>query len=103
MTVDASFKAIRRNRQFLKGPVSWNWIVRASELPYRALEIGLCIWRLSGITKGRPVLLGNRELEPFGIDRPTKSRGLRALEAARLIKVQRKHGSLPTVTLLDGA
>jgi DNA-binding transcriptional ArsR family regulator len=50
--------------------------------------------------KSRSVMLSNRELAPFGIDRPTKSRGLATLEKAGLIKVDRKAGRWPTVTLL---
>src|SRR5947207_3659007 len=54
--------------RFLKGPVPWGWIIRASELPGKALIVGLCLWRLSGAMGKRTVTLGNAELEPFGID-----------------------------------
>jgi DNA-binding transcriptional ArsR family regulator len=91
---------IRHHRsRFLKGPVPWDWIIRASELPGRALIVGLCLWRLSGAMGNRTVTLGNAELEPFGIDRAAKSRALDALEKAGLIKAERKPGRWPIVTL----
>jgi DNA-binding transcriptional ArsR family regulator len=91
---------IRHHRsRFLKGPVPWDWIIRASELPGRALIVGLCLWRLSGAVGNRTVTLGNAELQPFGIDRAAKSRALTVLESAGLVTVERKRGRLPIVTL----
>jgi DNA-binding transcriptional ArsR family regulator len=87
-------------KQFLKGPVPWAWIVRASQLPGKALVIGLCLWRLKGTTGKSSIPLSNSELRPFGIDRAAKSRGLAALEKAGLITVNRKQGRWPIVTLL---
>jgi DNA-binding transcriptional ArsR family regulator len=85
--------------RFLKGPVPWDWIIRASELPGRALIVGLCLWRLSGAVGNRTVTFGNAELQPFGIDRAAKSRALAVLESAGLVTVERKRGRLPIVTL----
>src|ERR1051325_2442121 len=74
---------------YLKGPVPWSWIIAASSLPGSALRVGLCLWRLAGATKKTTFPFGNAELEPFGIDRPAKSRALDALEEAGLITVTR--------------
>lgn len=89
-----------RPEQFLKGPVPWTWIVRGSQLPGKALIIGLCLWRLKGTTGKASITLSNSELRPFGIDRAAKSRGLAALEKARLIAVERRQNRWPVVTLL---
>jgi hypothetical protein len=88
------------SKRFLKGPIPWNWVIRASELPGKALVLGLCLWRLKGATRKDTVLLSNTELEPFGIDRAAKSRGLAALEKAGLIKLDRKRGRWANITLL---
>ena len=88
------------SKRFLKGPIPWSWIIRASGLPRQALVLGLCLWRLKGATQKDTVLLSNTELEPFGIDRAAKSRGLAALEKAGLIKVDRKRGRWANITLL---
>jgi hypothetical protein len=69
-------EARQSRSRFLKGPIPWSWIIRASELPGKALVIGLCLWRLSGAVGSKAVgskavgskavTLGNAELEPFG-------------------------------------
>src|SRR5712691_4635882 len=65
----AQTRKTSRPAQFLKGPVPWTWIVRASQLPGKALIIGLCLWRLMGATGHRSMPLSNSELQPFAIDR----------------------------------
>jgi hypothetical protein len=88
-------------RRFLKGPVPWAWIIAASALPGKALLVGLCIWRLRGATKRESVVLGNADLEPLGIDRAAKSRALAALERAGLVRLKRRAGGFPEVTILE--
>jgi DNA-binding transcriptional ArsR family regulator len=90
----------KSQRRYLKGPISWDWLVQASLLPGKALVIGLCLWRISGATKSKTVELGNRELEPFGIGRSTKTRALAALESAGLIRTERRPGRWSEITLL---
>jgi hypothetical protein len=86
--------------RFLKGPIPWPWIAAAAALPGRALLVGLCVWRLAGAMKSQTVSFGNSDLKPLRIDRATKSRALRALEQAGLVKVARQPGRFPKVTLL---
>lgn len=93
---------VHRGKRFLKGPVPWDWIIRAASLPGKALIVGLCLWRLKGATGKDSVRLGNGEAEPFGIDRAAKSRALRALERARLITVDRSDSRRLMITLLSG-
>lgn len=91
---------VRRGNRFLKGPVPWRWITRAASLPGKALEVGLCLWRLKGATGKDSVWLGNAETEPFGIERAAKSRALAALERARLITIDRTDKRRPIITIL---
>jgi hypothetical protein len=86
---------------FLKGPIPWDWLVRASALPGKALIIGFCLWRLKGATGRNTVFLSNTELKPFGIDRGAKSRAIAALKEAALIEVDPSPGRWSTITLLD--
>lgn len=86
--------------RFLKGPIPWSWIAAAAVLPSRALLVCLCLWRLVGAMKSDTVSFGNSDLRPLGIDRATKSRALRAVERADLIKVARQPGRFPKVTPL---
>src|SRR5450759_3456998 len=87
--------------RFLKGPIPWSWITGAAALPGQALLVGLCVWRLAGATKSHTVAFGNSDLKPLGIDRASKSRALRTLEQAGLIRVARQPGRFPKVTLLN--
>ena len=83
-------------------PIPWIWWHRACALPGRALRVALALWFRGGIT-------GNRAEFPFdlsrwgslGLTRFSAGRGLRALEAARLIAVERTPGRSPVVTVLD--
>lgn len=86
--------------RFLKGPIPWSWIAAAAALPSRGLLVGLCLWRLVGAMKNDTISFGNSDLRQLGIDRATKSRALRALESACLIKVAHQPGRFPTVTVL---
>jgi hypothetical protein len=88
--------------RYLKGPIPWDWVVRASMLLGKALVVGLCLWRISGATKSKTVVLANRELEPFGIGRSTKARALAALQGAGLIRTERRPGRWSEITLLVG-
>jgi hypothetical protein len=89
-----------KSNRFVKGPIPWNWLIKAAQLPGQALVLGLCLWRLKGATRKDTVTLSNTELRPFGIDRAAKSRGLAALEKAGLIRVDHKPGCWSNITLL---
>jgi hypothetical protein len=86
--------------RFLKGPIPWSWIAAAAALPSRALLVGLCLWRLVGAMRSDTITFGNSDLRQLGIDRATKSRALRVLEKAGLIKVTHHPGRFPKVTVL---
>ena len=81
-------------------PVPEPWLTVAARLSGKALAVGLALWRLAGATKSKTVRLGNREMEIWGVDRNAKSRALRALEQADLIKIEQRPGCLPLVTIL---
>lgn len=86
--------------RFLKGPVPWHWISRAAALDGRALEVGLCLWRLFGATKSKTVRLSNHEVAALGVDRHAKSRALKALAKAGLVQISFARGKSVEVTIL---
>ena len=86
---------------FIKGPIPLVWMKAVAMLPGKSLHVGLALWYLAGVKKTKTVALGNHLLESFGVDRKTKSRGLRSMERAGLIGVTRRAGCNPIVTLLD--
>ena len=86
---------------FLKGPVPLDWLQRAARLPGKSLHAGIALWYAAGLLKSASVPLSNIVGLGFGIDRNAKYRALDWLEAAGLIKVDRKLGRAPIVTLLN--
>jgi len=91
---------LARGQRFLKGPIPWAWLMRAAELPGRALHTAVALWFLSGVTRSETVKLSGRPLAELGVDRHAKYRALAALEGAGLVRVTRSPGRNPVVTLL---
>ena len=86
--------------KFLMGPIPVDWLIVAERLRGRALVIGLCLWRIRWATKSLTVRLFSSELEPWGIDRSTKSRALQALHEAGLVRIEQEPGKLGRITIL---
>jgi hypothetical protein len=64
------------------------------------LHVALAIWLSARTTHDERIELGNVAVSPMGLDRNAKYRGLHCLESAGLIRVERKLGRSPIVTLL---
>ena len=91
----------RAGDRFLKGPIPMRWLERAAQQPGRALHVGIALWFFAGLTKSGKIRLSLSRLSRLGLDRHAGSRGLRALEAAGLVAVERHPGRAPRVTLLE--
>jgi hypothetical protein len=77
------------------------WIVKIFGLSFVALKTALVLWRAFRMERSRnPFKLTTRHLEPFGLSRNQKYRGLNDLKKAGLIKVSQKPGQAPEITLL---
>lgn len=87
--------------KFLKGPIPWDWLVQAMQLPGSALQVGLVLWFQSGISRNRAVKFNQASATRYGMHGDTAKRGIRALEAAGLVQVLRLPGHALEVTLLD--
>lgn len=87
-------------RRFLKGPVSWEWLACAAALKGRALQVGLALLFMAGIQKVPEVKLPLEQLADMGVDRHAAYRGLKQLESAGLVVVQRALGRKTRVRLL---
>jgi len=91
----------RQGDEFLKGPVPLNWLCAAASLPGKTLAIGIAIWFKAGASKNRTVRLTGKLLSRFGVRRKAGYRGLRKLESAKLVSVNRHAGRCPMVTILE--
>lgn len=86
---------------FIKGPIPGDWLVRASQISCRALRVGLVLWYLAGVHNTGEVKPTWQNWERFGLSPDAGRHGLRALEQAGLIKVERHSGRCPVVTIED--
>ena len=76
------------------------WIAEAAKLPYSAVRVGLACWFMDGCTKQKPFTLSRATCQQFNIEKWDKRRGLRELESAGLIKVQRFPGRLSLIAMV---
>jgi len=76
------------------------WLNEAAKLPGKALNLGIAIWWLAGMSKTTAFKLTGRALDQVDISRDAASSALNRLEAQGLIRVQRSAGQRPTVEIL---
>jgi hypothetical protein len=85
--------------KFILGPIPVAWLCQAAKLGVKALLVGMALWHLRGLRKADTFLVSNLMLEEWGVLADAKSRALRKLEAAGLVKVDRRRKRSPLVTL----
>ena len=88
------------DNRFIKGPIPLKWILPASSLPGKSLQISMALWFLKGVTRKNTVKLSGKLVRSFGVSRSTLYRGLAEMENAGLISIQRHKGRSPIVTIL---
>ena len=88
------------DKRFIKGPIPLEWLLTASKLSGKSLEISMVLWFLKGVTKNHTVKLSGKLVRSFGVSRSTLYRGLAEMENAGLISIQRHKGRSPMVTIL---
>ncbi len=102
----ARLKVQRQAKQaarFIKGPLPWTWVCAAARCHPRGLELVLIVKMLIDITGNETVLVSNKLATEMGLGRETKRRALVALEAAGLVRVDRKRGRSPMVSFAPGS
>lgn len=99
LPVESSTKE-RIKCKFIKGPIPLPWIVKASSVDSKALSVAWVIWLYHGLNKSQLFKLSNKDLSNIDISRQTKSRVLKKLEQAELIKVSRSAGKSPIIEII---
>lgn len=94
-------KADKKVQLFLRGPIYYLPLVKASNLPGRAIHVFIVICFLYGVTNSRTFKLKNSLLREFGVKRCAGYAALKALENAGLVSVVRRNGCNPIVTILE--
>ena len=90
----------KKSELFLKGPVPLSWLSKASLLPGKSFNVGLALWWLEGMAKGKPHKLTGSVIGHFGVKRDASRDALRRMEQAGLVRVERNPGSCPLVSIL---
>jgi hypothetical protein len=93
----------KSGERFLRGPIPMPWLCAAARAAGqgRGFQVAIALWFLSGLNhQARTVRLSSAVLREFGVDRHAGYRGLKALEMAGLVRVDRHAGRLPRVTIL---
>jgi DNA-binding transcriptional ArsR family regulator len=86
--------------KFIAGPIDVSWVVQAKRLGATALLVGLALWHLKKLRQADTFTVSNLMLQEWGVQPDAKSRALRALERAGLIRVERRGKRSPHVTLV---
>ena len=86
---------------YIRGPQPKNWVSRACKLPARCANLAWALWYRHGM-EGNPVRVTTRLRQDFGLTRQSTYRALELMEDTGLIKVERRKGCAPRVTMLDG-
>ncbi len=92
---------IPKKKLFLRGPVPMDWLSKAAELPGKTLNVALAIWWLQGMTQSESFKLTRKSLILINIKRNAASISLKHLEGAGLIKIQKKIGQRPVISIID--
>ena len=89
----------RKGERFLKGPIPWAWLAAAGRASGQGLHVALVLWLESGMKRSATVPLAHARLAELGVTRFAAARGLKALETAGLVSVERRPGCSPRVTI----
>jgi hypothetical protein len=88
--------------KFVKGPIPMDWLGRVCQLPGKTLATAMAIWFVAGLRRRKDGLkLTTETLGLFAVNRSAKSRALKALVKAGLIRVHGEPRKNPEVTILE--
>jgi hypothetical protein len=89
-----------RSAPFIRGPIPLDALGAAARLSLQAGWLLLLIHHQMALSGRRVVTLPNRLLAKFGMNRWAKARGIKQLEAAGFIQVERAKGCLDRIRLV---
>jgi len=89
----------KQSQRYIK-TIPLPWISEAARLPYSAVRVGLACWFMDGCNKQQPFTLSRANCQQFSISKWDKRRGLRQLESAGLIEIQRRPGRLSLIAMV---
>ena len=94
-------KPQRLHERFLKGPIPIRNIARASKLSGQSLSVYLAVHHQTALTRKSLVTLPKGLLMQLGVSRDAKSRALKQLHNAGLVRLENHTGRAARVALMD--
>lgn len=96
-----AYVATPQKKLFIRGPIPLAWVSAAANLPGKTLNVAMALRWLEGMNKGKPFKLTRKALKMVNVERDAASAGLNRLEQAGLIKLERKPGQRPYISILE--
>jgi hypothetical protein len=97
----AQLPRVKRGEPFICGPIPLKWTQQALSIGGKAGNVALALWWLVGLKKTTKVRLTAQVLGKFRVSPRSARRLVDQFERAGLVRVDRKRGRGPDVTLLD--
>ena len=94
-------KAPQRQRLFIKGPIPFDWLRQANAMGGSTGLVAVALWFYVGLQGARSFKLDGRLDQLCGLTRQTRDQCLRRLQTAGLIHLRKRHGSYPSVQIID--
>jgi hypothetical protein len=86
---------------FIHREISLTWFKALSQCGGACVQTGIVLRYWLFLNKSDKISVSSRRFEEFGISKFQKLRALRKLEEQGLIKVERRPGANPEVTVVD--
>ena len=87
-------------KKFLKGPIPLDWLTAATQLPGKAINVGIALWWIAGMSKIDTVKLNRQALAAFNISKDAMRDGLKRLQQAGLVELTSRPGQRHTVRII---
>jgi len=87
-------------KKFLRGPIPLDWLSAAARLPGKAINVGIALWWLAGMSKSGVLKLTRQAQLALNISKDAERDGLRRLQQAGLIELTARPGQRHTVRIV---
>lgn len=87
-------------KKFLKGPVPLDWLTAAARLPGKAINVGIALWWLAGMSKTGILKLTRQSQLALHLSKDAERDGLRRLQQAGLIELTARPGQRHSVRII---
>ena len=91
---------LKRSRLFVKGPLPYLWLQKASRLNGKCLHVGIILWLISGMVKSNKFKLQNKFFKDFKISRTSVYCSLKKLETEGLISINKRSGKTHIIEII---